>query len=82
MWFRRLLVRILWRGIRWRKACALWLLNPKPKYIKPLGAKKAGLRASFHVVDEWAAVAAQRNCDILEAAAVKKPQGGAYGENL
>lgn len=82
MRIRRLLVRILWRGIRWRKACALWLLNPKPKYIKPLGSKKAGLRTSFYIVDEWAAVAARQNYEIAMAGAAKKPQGGASGENL
>lgn len=59
-WF---LVRMLWRGIRWRKAFALWLLTPKRKPIKPLSSKRDGLSVCLHVVDEW-------------AAAVTKPWGG------
>ena len=82
MWIRRLLIRILWRGIRWRKACALWLSIPKRKQIKPFSSKRAGLRASFYIVDEWAGVAAQRNYDIAKAATAKKPQGGASGEDI
>ena len=53
MRLRLFLVRILWKGIRWRKHLIYRLLARRQKQIKPLSTKNLdGLRADFVIVDE------------------------------